>query len=140
MKTFHAAGIALALAVSASHVAVAQTDRIIGGFTTVAFSSSFLDYTRESGIFITDLGGNALQNGIEILPPSQGVIDLQTGVTDVIFKAGFQVGYIGRTTVRVRKSSSSTRTRTWRFRWCRRTVCSRFPRSAWASRPSSSPS
>ncbi len=101
MKSLCAAGLGIALTVSASHRAFAQTDRIVGGYTTVTFSSSFLDYTQESGIAVTDLQGDALQSGIEVLPADRGAIDLQTGVTDVVFKGGFQVAYIGRTTVRV---------------------------------------
>ena len=94
-------GLALALTGLASHGASAQTDQIVGGITTVTFSSSFIDYTRESGIVLTDLGGNTLQNGTEPLPATQGAVDLQTGVTDVIFRQGFQFAYIGRTTLRV---------------------------------------
>ncbi len=101
MKFPRTIGLALTLTGLASHGAFAQTDRIVGGITTVTFSSSFVDYTRESGIFITDLDGNALQNGTEPLPASEGAIDLQTGVTDVIFKEGFQFAYLGKTTVRL---------------------------------------
>ena len=101
MKSLSAFSLALALAGLAGHGASAQTDRIVGGITSVTFSSSFLAYTRESGIFLTDLGGNALQNGVEPLPAVQGAIDLQTGITDVIFKEGFQFSYLGRTTLRI---------------------------------------
>ena len=101
MKSLCAAGLALALAGVASHRAIAQTDQIVGGITTVTFSSSFVAYTREDGIFLTDLSGNTLQGGAEPLPAIGGAIDLQTGITDVIFKQGFQFNYIGRTTLRV---------------------------------------
>lgn len=101
MKKLYTACLALALSVSASHRAFAQTDQITGGYTTVAFTSAFLDFTQESGIAVTDLAGNALPNGIEVLPAAQGAIDLQTGATNVIFKGGFQAVYIGKVTVRV---------------------------------------
>ena len=101
MKSLCTFGLALALTGLASHGASAQTDQIVGGITTLTFSSSFIDYTRESGIFLTDLSGNTLQNGAEPLPATQGAIDIQTGITDVIFKEGFQFAYIGRTTLRV---------------------------------------
>lgn len=101
MRTLYPFGVALALAGLVSHGARAQSDQIIGGITTVTFTSSFLDLTRESGISLTDLGGNTLQNGVEPLPASQGAIDTQTGVTDVIFKAGFQISYLGKTTIRI---------------------------------------
>ena len=101
MKSLCTFGLVLALTSLASHGASAQTDQIVGGITTVTFSSSFIDYTRESGIFLTDLNGNTLQNGAEALPATQGAIDVQTGITDVIFKEGFQFAYIGRTTLRI---------------------------------------
>ena len=101
MKSICIAGFAIALTVSASHPAFAQTDQIIGGYTKVVFSSEFIAFTEESGIAITDLGGNPLQNSTLTLPPTQGVINLQTGVTDVVFRSGLQASYIGRTTVRV---------------------------------------
>ena len=101
MKSLCAASLALALTGLASQRAIAQTDQIVGGITTVTFSSSFIDFTREDGIFLTDLAGNTLQGGAEPLPAVEGAIDLQTGVTDVIFKQGFQFDYIGRTILRV---------------------------------------
>ncbi len=102
MKKLYAAGFTLALSFLASHHAFAQkTDQIIGGYTTLTFSSTFLDFTQESGITVTDLGGNALLNGIDILPGAQGAIDLQTGVTNVVFKGGLQAVYLGKVTVRV---------------------------------------
>ena len=101
MKFRYVAGLAVALAGLAAHRASAQTDQIVGGITTVTFTSAFIDYTAESGIVLTDLGGNALENGAEPLPATQGAVDLQTGVTDVVFKGGFQFNYIGRTTLRV---------------------------------------
>ena len=101
MKSLCAVGLALAMSFSASRPAFAQTDQITGGYTTLTFSSAFLDFTQESGIAVTDLGGNTLQDGVEVLPATQGAIDLQTGVTNVIFKGGLQVVYLGKTTVRV---------------------------------------
>lgn len=100
MKLFCTLGLALALTGLASHGASAQTEQIVGGITTVTFSSSFVAYTRESGFVLTDLSGNALQNGAESLPATQGTIDVQTGITDVIFKEGFQLTYNGKTILR----------------------------------------
>ena len=101
MKMLYAAGLALALTFPALPYASAQTDQVVGGYTTVTFSSSLIAFTRESGIFITDLAGNTLVNSAEVLPATQGAVDLQTGETNVIFKGGFQAVYIGKTTVRV---------------------------------------
>lgn len=101
MKFPHIAGVALALTVSAGQGALAQTDRIAGGFTTVTFSPAFIAATQGSGIAITDLGGNALPNSTEPLPATQGDIDLQTGVTNVIFKEGFQVTDAAKARLRV---------------------------------------
>lgn len=93
--------LALALAGLAGHGAFAQTDQIVGGITTVTFSPSFIAYTRGSGIFLTDLEGNTLQNNVEPLPATQGAVDLQTGITDVIFKQGLQFTYTGKTVLRI---------------------------------------
>ena len=101
MRALTAASLAIALTGAASHRAAAQTDQIVGGITTVTFSSSFVAFTREDGIFLTDLAGNTLEGGAEPLPATAGAIDLQTGVTDVIFKQGFQFNYIGRTVLRL---------------------------------------
>ena len=97
MKTFLATSLAFALTVSASTRAFGQTDQIVGGFTPFTFNSSFLGLLSGAGITVTDLAGNSLPNGTNVLPALQGVIDLQTGATNVTFKGGYQVTTQGAT-------------------------------------------
>lgn len=109
MKLILAATLAAALIIPASFQAQAQAaNQIYGGYTSIAFSSSFVASTRESGIFISDLNGNPLPGStsnpgelINNLGTVSGVIDLDTGQTDVSFRGGFLVNYVGSTTVRV---------------------------------------
>ncbi len=109
MKLILAAALATALAVSVSPQAHAQVaNQILGGYTPITLTSSFVASTRESGIFISDLNGNPLHNSasspgelIDNLGAVSGVVDLDTGNTDVSFRGGFLINYIGRTTVRI---------------------------------------
>ncbi len=108
MKVTLAAALALTLGISATSQLKAQAaNQILGGYTAITFSSSFVDSTRESGIFISDLNGNPLPNAktagelVDNLGTVSGVIDLDTGETNVSFRGGFLINYIGRTMVRV---------------------------------------
>ena len=109
MKLILAAALATAITVPVSYQARAQAaNQVFGGYTAVTLSSSFVASTRESGIFISDLNGNPLQNSasspgelIDNLGTVTGVIDLDTGETDVSFRGGFLINYIGRTNVRI---------------------------------------
>ncbi len=104
------AKLSLAAAALAAPVAMhAQTDRIIGGFTTVAFNQTFLQQLPSLGVTLTDLSGAPLRNGINVLRAVQGVIDLQTTVTDVQFRGGYQA-LVGGTTIRVEDITLDTTT------------------------------
>ena len=108
MRAIFAAALALTLGISATSRSEAQAaNQILGGYTSITFSSSFVASTRESGIFISDLNGNPLPSAktpgelVDNLGTVAGVIDLDTGETNVSFRGGFLINYIGRTTVRV---------------------------------------
>ena len=108
MKVTLAAALALTLGISATSQLNAQAaNQIFGGYTAITFTSFFVDSTRESGIFISDLNGNSLPSAktagelVDNLGTVSGVIDLDTGETHVSFRGGFLINYIGRTTVRV---------------------------------------
>ena len=109
MKLILAAALATALSIPASFQAQAQAaNQIFGGYTSITFNSSFVASSRESGIFISDLNGNPLPSSastpgelINNLGTVSGVIDLDTGETNVSFRGGFLINYIGSTTVRV---------------------------------------
>ena len=98
-----------ALSVSAGVRAQAQAaNQIFGGYTSITFTSSFVASARESGNFISDLNGNPLPssgNGagelVDNLGTVSGVIDLDTGETNVSFRGGFLINYVGSTAVRV---------------------------------------
>ncbi len=102
------AALAVVFSVSATPQMAAQAaNQIFGGYTAITFNSSFVASTRESGIFISDLNGNALPSAktpgevADNLGAVSGVIDLDTGETDVFFRGGFTINYIGRTNVRI---------------------------------------
>ena len=109
MKFIMAAVLAAALGMSAGFQARAQAaTQIVGGYTATALTSTFVASTRGSGIFISDLNGNLLPNSasnsgelINNLGAVSGVIDLDTGETDVKLRGGFLINYIGRIMVRV---------------------------------------
>ena len=109
MKFLLTASLVTALCVPAAFQAQAQAaNQIFGGYTAIALSSSFVASTRESGIFLSDLNGNSLPNdvnntgeAIDNLGVVAGVIDLATGETNVSFRGGFLINYIGRVMVRV---------------------------------------
>ncbi len=84
----------------APFAAQGQTERIIGGYTSITLNATFQQQLSASGIAITDLAQNALQNGTNVLPDVQGVINLQSANTHVFFKGGYQVVFQG-TTVRL---------------------------------------
>ena len=108
MKITLAAVVALTLGMSVTPQVKAQAaNQIFGGYTSITFSSSFVAYTRESGIFISDLNGNALPGAatagevVDNLGTVAGVIDLDTGETNVSLRGGFLINYVGKTNVRV---------------------------------------
>ena len=111
MKFILAAALATALNVPTSFSARAQAqsaNQIFGGYTAITLNSSFLASAREDGIFISDLNGNALPSSASTpgevtnnLAAVSGVIDLATGETNVSFRGGFLINYVGRTTVRI---------------------------------------
>ena len=108
MKLTLAAALALTLGLSApSQVKAQAANQIFGGYTSITFSSSFVASTRESGIFISDLNGNPLPSAttagelVDNLGTVSGVIDLDTGETNVSFRGGFLINYVGSNTVRV---------------------------------------
>ncbi len=109
MRQILAVALATALTIPLSYQVQAQAaNQIFGGYTAITLSSSFVASTRESGIFFSDLNGNPLQNSasspgelVDNLGAVAGVVDLDTGDTDVSFRGGFLINYIGRTTVRV---------------------------------------
>ena len=103
-----AAALALTLGIATTPQAKAQAaNQIFGGYTSITFNSSFVDSTRESGIFISDLNGNQLPSAttpgelVDNLGTVSGVIDLDTGETNVSFRGGFLINYVGSTAVRV---------------------------------------
>ncbi len=108
MKFTLATALALTLGMSVTSQVKAQAaNQIFGGYTSITFNSSFVASTRESGIFISDLNGNPLPSAktpgelVDNLGTVSGVIDLDTGVTNVSFRGGFLINYVGRTAVRV---------------------------------------
>ena len=109
MKTIMAAALAAALTLPLSFQAQAQAaNEIFGGYTPITFSSMFVAITREDGIFISDLNGNALPSVasspgelVDNLGAVSGVIDLNTGEANVSFSGGFLINYVGKTKVRV---------------------------------------
>ncbi len=108
MKLTLAAAVTLTLGMSVTPQLKAQAaNQIFGGYTSITFNSSFVASTRESGIFLSDLNGNPLPSAttpgelVDNLGTVSGVIDLDTGVTNVSFRGGFLINYVGRTAVRV---------------------------------------
>ncbi len=109
MKLILLTALAAALSVPASFEAQAQAaNQVFGGYTAVVFNSSFVATSRESGVFLSDLNGNALPTNpsnpgvlVNNLGTVSGVIDLASGETNVSFSGGFLINYVGSTTVRV---------------------------------------
>ena len=112
MRILRLAAIAAALCIPASLQAQAQTqaqtaNQIFGGYTAITFTSSFLSSARESGLFLSDLNGNPLPAAstpgevVSNLGTVSGVIDLKTGETEVSFRGGLLINYVGLTATRV---------------------------------------
>ena len=109
MKIIRVAALATTLIVPMSFQVHAQAaNQIFGGYTPITFSSMFVAVTREDGIFISDLNGNPLPSVasspgelVDNLGTVSGVVDLDTGETNVSFRGGFLINYVGKTQVRV---------------------------------------
>ena len=100
MKAFVACMGFIAVSTLAPVSVQAQSDTIIGGYASIILNPTFIDRLSASGINITDLASNALQDGANNLPSLEGVIDLQNGNGGLIFSGGYQIVFQG-TTVRV---------------------------------------
>ena len=100
MKAFVICMGLLAVSVLAPVPLQAQSSTIIGGYASIVLNPTFIQRLNASGINITDLASNPLQDGVNNLPSLEGVIDLQNGNGGLVFSGGYQILFQG-TMVRV---------------------------------------
>jgi hypothetical protein len=93
---------------------LAQARSIVYGRTTVTFTPAFVQALASNGATLTDLSQNPLQNGVNTLTALEGVIDLQTSFSDVLFSGGYQVTVAGQT-IRVQDLAFEATTPTTSF-------------------------
>ena len=95
------AQVALALSVIAAPAMLhAQAQDVAYGRLTVNFSPGFLSSVNGAGITITDLSGNALQNGSSVFTGVGGALDVTSAAGELMHDGGF-ILTVGSNTVRM---------------------------------------
>ncbi len=87
----HLANIAMGVALIALTPLHAQTSMaIVSGHANVTLTPAVLQQFTGAGVAVTNLSGQALQNGLNSLPALEGAIDLSTSYNEVVYGGGFE--------------------------------------------------
>jgi len=86
-----------ALATLAPAALYAQADSIVFGQARVTFTPALMQVFAGVGGTVTDLSLRPLQDGTNLLPITQGVLDGRTSQGEVVFSGGYQITGSGAT-------------------------------------------